>query len=66
MFFGLRRLSGIMDWLRGGSPSSVSISREERPRCSVRALATARRDGGVMYGRGKGWIVLNIGRVIAE
>ncbi len=47
VFFGLRRLSGIMDWLGEGSPSSVSISREERPRCSVRAFAVARREGGV-------------------
>lgn len=58
VFLGRLRLSGIMDCSGDGSPPSVSMSREERPRCAVRAFAAARRVGGVMYGSGKDCIVL--------
>jgi hypothetical protein len=45
-------------------PSSVSMSRLERPRCSVLFLAAARIAPGVRYGRGKDCMVLYTGRVI--
>lgn len=52
--FGRRRLSGMRDWDAGvGSPSSESMSREERPRWAVRCLAAARMEVGVRYGNGK-------------
>lgn len=43
---GRRRLVGTIEGSVGGGPS-VSMSREERPRCEVRSLAEARREGGV-------------------
>lgn len=47
---GFLRLSGIMEGEL--ESSSESISRAERPRWVVRALAEARTAGGVRYGRG--------------
>jgi hypothetical protein len=48
-----------------GSPSSESMSREERPRWAVRYLAAVRMEVGVRYGKGKDWRVEYIGRVMA-
>jgi hypothetical protein len=57
--FVVRRLCGIMDWyLSSGFSGSESMSRDERPRCAVRALAADRMEDCVIYCRGKGWIVL--------
>jgi hypothetical protein len=61
---GLRRLSGIMDGSFFSVSEVESMSRDERPRCSVRAFAAARRAGGVIYGRGKCWMEEYIGRVV--
>jgi hypothetical protein len=66
VFLGRRRLSGMRDWVAGaGSPSSESMSREERPRWAVRYLAAVRMEVGVRYGKGKDWRVEYIGRVMA-
>jgi hypothetical protein len=54
---GFRRLCGIMDCSYVSGPS-LSMSREERPRCAVRSFAAARIAGGVRYGRGKDCMVL--------
>ena len=43
----VRRDAGIMESFEECFVSSVSMSRDERPRCAVRALAAARREGGV-------------------
>jgi hypothetical protein len=56
----------MRDWVAGaGSPSSESMSREERPRWAVRYLAAVRMEVGVRYGKGKDWRVEYIGRVMA-
>ena len=46
VFRGRRRESGIMDCEVEGA-SSVSMSRDERPRWLVRCFAVARMEGGV-------------------
>lgn len=43
-----RREGGMMDWeVEGGVSSEESTSRDERPRCAVRCLASARMEGGI-------------------
>jgi len=63
VFFGLRKRSGMIDCEGCGSSDVASMSKEERLRCRVRALAAARSAGGVRYGSGKDWILLKRGRV---